>query len=323
MRPHLLELICCPLCASDLRLTESTVASTTSGADVQVGCLTCLSGHLFPIVAGIPRLLDDSLSEFPGLVDQQRKLDGATNHTTSGIGDAGQRQVRDRFEAQWDRWGNEERIFGKTLAQMIENITNERIGSHIRADYYPGKRVLDAGCGHGRYLAAFSQLGAEAVGVDIGHGIDVARRYNQENPNVYLIQGDLMRVPLKSSTFDLVFSDGVLHHTPSTRDAFFQIANLVKPGGYLYVWLYPKGNARWEYSQRAIRSVTTRLPPKLLYYLCFAAVPLLSVVKTYSGTSLRNSSWAVRAGSLGLVLAALSMASHRARGARMVRASRL
>lgn len=290
MKEHLLELICCPTCRQDLQLKPLDA----EGSEIQEGVLFCTCGAVYPIVSGIPRLLSNALYEYPDFVAKYRtRLAGLGSETFAGelALDQGQRQVRSRFEFQWQQWGEEARLFGKSLDQMVANLTNERIGSQITAEFYPGKLVLDAGCGHGRYLAAFASLGAEVVGLDIGQGTEIARRYNAGRTGVHLVQGDILHLPFRPERFDLVFSDGVIHHTPSAADAFRQLAGAVKPGGHLYVWVYPRGGPLWESSQRLLRAITTRLPPRLLYGLCFVPVPLLSIVRTYSGTSLRNSSW--------------------------------
>ena len=176
---------------------------------------------------------------------------------------------------------------------MRANLANARIGSSIREGFYPGKRVLDAGCGHGRYVEELARLGAEAVGLDAADFVlgRAAAIPTDVSGRVAFAQGDVARPPFRESSFDLVFSDGVLHHTADARAAFLALARLVKPGGFLYVWLYPKEGALREAAHRSLRSVTTRLPARATCALSFALVPLLSLTRTYSGTSLRNARW--------------------------------
>jgi hypothetical protein len=89
----------------------------------------------------------------------------------------------------------------------------------------------------------------------------------------------------------VAFSNGVLHHTASTRRAFAAVAGLVGTPGYMGVWVYPIRHRAWEWTQRALRALTTRTPRGLLHRLCYLAVPLLSVARAYSGTSLARASW--------------------------------
>ena len=100
-----------------------------------------------------------------------------------------------------------------------------------------------------------------------------------------------MHLPFRPKIFDIVFCHGVLPFLPSSERGFQILAKTVRQGGYFRIWVYPRRDPLWERTQDLIRSITTRLPPKLLYYLCFVPVPLLSFVKTYSNTSLRNSTW--------------------------------
>ena len=299
MQTRVLEFICCPKCLGELHLdgVDKSPGVDSWPGDVDEGFLSCTCGESYPVTNGIPRLLPDAMAEFHAFSEAHiqaepgQALGRPQSRPNAWKTDAGQRQVRDRFERQWRLWGREKRIFGKPTEQMVDNLLNDRIGTTIGREFYPGKLVLDAGCGHGRYVTAFAGLGAEAVGVDIGMGIDIAQQHAANRRNTHFLQGDILLLPVRDSSFDLVFSDGVIHHTPSSHEAFKRLAKAVKPGGYLYIWVYPKGSAFWEISQAFLRIITTRVPPRLLYHLCFVPVPLLSLVPTYSATTLSNSSW--------------------------------
>ena len=52
------------------------------------------------------------------------------------------------------------------------------------------------------------------------------------------LQADLQQPPFADGEFDLIYSDGVLHHTPDTKRTFMAVAKKVKPGGRFFVWLY-------------------------------------------------------------------------------------
>ncbi|HZW29156.1 MAG TPA: class I SAM-dependent methyltransferase, partial [Isosphaeraceae bacterium] len=98
---------------------------------------------------------------------------------------------------------------------------------------------------------------------------------------VLIAQADLLDLPLAEGAFDLVYSIGVLHHTPDPRRAFAQIARRVKPGGRLAVWLYRRNTVPQEWINTGIRALTTRLPTRLLEPLCaglgaLGSIPLLN-----------------------------------------------
>src|SRR5260370_18934288 len=75
--------------------------------------------------------------------------------------------------------------------------------------------------------------------------------------------------------FDLIWSEGVIHHTPDTQRTFFSLAPLVKPRGKLYIWIYSK-DVRSPY--RAARKILRKsylLPQPVLFFLSWAlALPV-------------------------------------------------
>ncbi|QQS47115.1 MAG: class I SAM-dependent methyltransferase [Acidobacteriota bacterium] len=100
--------------------------------------------------------------------------------------------------------------------------------------------VLDAGCGGGRYTAAWKQLGAGAVtGVDIS-SIGVAsaehRVREAELSGISFKQGSVIELPFPDHSFDIVFSNGVLHHTVDWQAGIREMVRVLKPGGL--GWLY-------------------------------------------------------------------------------------
>jgi SAM-dependent methyltransferase len=104
----------------------------------------------------------------------------------------------------------------------------------------PEQEVLDAGCGGGRYTVAWRLLGAKrAVGVDISRiGLAGARRRVGESgiDGVSFRQGSVLDLPFPNDTFDLVFSNGVLHHTVDWKKGIAELVRVLKPDGR--GWLY-------------------------------------------------------------------------------------
>jgi SAM-dependent methyltransferase len=141
-------------------------------------------------------------------------------------------------------------------------------------DWLEGKLVLDAGCGSGRFAEIAARHGGTVVVADFSFAIDVARENLSKYPNVHYVQADLNRLPLKPETFDLVYSFGVLHHTPDARQAFQSIAKRVKSGGVLSMFVYASYNKALVYSSDFWRRLSTKLPHQLLYSICAASVPL-------------------------------------------------
>jgi len=90
-----------------------------------------------------------------------------------------------------------------------------------------------------------------------------------------VIQADLSRPPLAPRTFDLIWSEGVIHHTPDTRRSFSSLAPLAKPGGKLYIWIYSKEvHSPYRVARRILRK-SYLLPQPALYALAWTlALPL-------------------------------------------------
>lgn len=97
-----------------------------------------------------------------------------------------------------------------------------------------GKRILDAGCGHGRYAAWLAERGAEVVGVDANaEMLDRARQRLGEQ--VDLRQADITE-PLEFAAdgeFDGVVSGLSLHYVEDWREAFGEFARVLRAGGFL------------------------------------------------------------------------------------------
>jgi len=138
-----------------------------------------------------------------------------------------------------------------------------------------GKFVLDAGCGMGRYLRTAAESSASLiVGLDLSQAVVAARELTALLPHVTIVRGDLLRPPFAPRAFDQIYSLGVLDHTPDPRAAFLELARLLKPGGRIAVWVYPRERAIVEWIMNTQRAISTRLPLGLLEFLCGLAVPI-------------------------------------------------
>ncbi len=105
-----------------------------------------------------------------------------------------------------------------------------------------GKTVLEIGVGMGTDHVNFARAGANLSGVDLTeHGVSlVRRRLELEGLESDLRVGDAERLPYDDGSFDVVYSWGVLHHTPDSDRAIAEAIRVVKPGGRLCVMLYAR-----------------------------------------------------------------------------------
>jgi SAM-dependent methyltransferase len=114
-----------------------------------------------------------------------------------------------------------------------------------------GAEVLDAGCGGGRYTAAWVKLGARsAVGLDISAvGLESARKRVEAAglSGVTFQEGSVLAMPFEDSRFDVAFSNGVLHHTTNWQQGIKELVRVLKPGGLGFLYLIENpGGLFWD-----------------------------------------------------------------------------
>ena len=97
-----------------------------------------------------------------------------------------------------------------------------------------GKRMLDLGCGEGRFCRMMGERGADCVGIDITHEMAMTARGRDRSANGYLMS-DAARLPFAPASFDLVVSYVTLVDIPDYRAAIAECARVLRPGGSLVV----------------------------------------------------------------------------------------
>lgn len=107
-------------------------------------------------------------------------------------------------------------------------------------DGFAGKELLEVGCGMGSDLLQFARGGSIVTGLDYTpRSAEISRRrfgvYGV--PGKFLI-GDAENLPFPDGSFDVVYSNGVLHHTPDTQRAIDEVFRVLRPGGVAKVMLY-------------------------------------------------------------------------------------
>jgi SAM-dependent methyltransferase len=254
-----LHVLCCPSCGGDLTLTARDVASDGHVMEGTLACGGCASA--FPIRRGIPR--------FAG------ELSGDVERTV------------DAFGFQWERANALLKDTRFSAPEVFLDFVRPVEGEWLR-----GTRVLDAGCGFGRFTLGALHFGAAiVVGVDLSDAVEVAFANTRHLPNALIVQADIFHLPVKQA-FDYAFSVGVLHHTPDPRGAFLQVVSKVVPGGSVSAWVYGREHNGWiVHVANPIRRVTSRLPKPLLLAMSYvAAFPLFAVTHGVYGPLSRGAS---------------------------------
>ena len=163
------------------------------------------------------------------------------------------------FGDQWTTW---------EVAHRDEDQKTFTAKTGVEISDLAGLKILDAGCGGGRYARVCGEAGASVIGADHSRAVDKAMQLCSDLSDVSFLQADLKHLPLEPESFDFVFSIGVMHHDADTRKVFDAVARLVRPGGRYSVWLYRRNQWWQEAINTGLRAVTTRLPALVLRPFC-------------------------------------------------------
>jgi len=190
------------------------------------GFLVSAGGRRYPIRDGIPRFTDsDAYAENFGIqwnLFQKTQLDSYTGVPLS----------RDR----------------------LRHCLGDALFASLR-----GKRVLEAGCGAGRFTEILLDEGAQVTSIDLSNAVDANARNFPIGEDHVVAQADILKLPFEARQFDVVICLGVLQHTPSTETSIEKLYEQVKPGGWLVVDHYTH-QRRWSSLKPVYRQWLKRQP---------------------------------------------------------------
>ena len=112
---------------------------------------------------------------------------------------------------------------------------------------HAGEDVLEIGAGMGTDLSQFAQHGARVTDFDLstGHLRLAQENFHLRGLSAMFVQGDAEILPFKDNQFDLVYSNGVIHHTPNSRQVVADIYRILKPGGKVITMLYAENSLHY------------------------------------------------------------------------------
>ena len=284
MKPALLDLIVCPMDRSNLELIEWESESVQlsdehlqiankMGIDPNKLNREILNGVLvnrgkrvfYPIYNGVPRLLVFK-TELAEHFERQYKTELNRDCPDCAMADepsaSGEADVLRSFSAEWTDYGWD----GETYWNLSPEDMFKSMHFMLDLDNRPvkHKKVLELGIGIGGIADYVSRSQeCELVGVDLGYSVDAAYAHFGTNPFFHVVQASAFALPFKDESFDFVYSQGVIHHTFSTKTAFDGLSRLPKRMGRLYIWVYSQYDESRNFKRRLLMALENVLRPMI------------------------------------------------------------
>ncbi len=220
-----------------LRCPECRSSLVTRDSNLE--CIGC--GYSFPVIKSIPRFVP------------------ASNYA-------------ENFGLQWN-------LFRKTQLDSQSGVPISRNRFFQFTGWKPeelaGKRVLDVGCGAGRFAEIALECGAEVVAIDYSSAVEACWQNLKSHPLLSVLQADLYKLPFERGSFDFIYCLGVLQHTPDVHRAFSALPEYLKPDGKLAADFYPKLKRNLLWPKYWLRPFTKRMNPERLFKLVQRWTPLM------------------------------------------------
>ena len=241
MRNWLVPLLVDPVTGAGLRLEPER---PDDHGDIAEGWLVGEGEVTYPVRGGIPRFVG---------------ADGPEGQVSASFG---------------YKWSQGPSYDNPDFANWYRNWLLEKYGfydeARLRTHFARFTRVLEVGCGSGMSSVISLdglQPSQQWVGLDLSTAIDIARERLGDRPNTGFVQADALSLPFPAGTFDAVFSEGVLHHTPSTRAALESVVEALSPGGEVMFYVYRTKAPVRELTDDLLRKRLSDLPPEEAWQL--------------------------------------------------------
>jgi SAM-dependent methyltransferase len=205
VRREALRMFACLKCSGNLLVSSVTHEDANSGEIVE-GSLSCENCHTtVPVLRNLARFVP-------------------TESYASSFG------------FQWNR-------FDRIQVDRVMNNDLSRDRFYKTTDWpelMEGQRILEAGCGSGRFTDLALETRAEVFSFDLSSAVEAAWRNNAGSRRLTVFQASIYEIPLRKESFDKIFCMGVLQHCPDVRGAFRSLLPFLRPGGEIVIDVYEK-----------------------------------------------------------------------------------
>lgn len=206
------------------------------------------STSVYPIHNGIPRFVPESFYKAP-------------------LCNSKEIQTAESFGNKW----NEKRhgVLGRKNWDT-ENLTEQFMAllgcqsfSQLKDILGNAQYILNAGCGTAwsEYLFNINSE-TQRHCIDISLAVEMAYKKTKNFKNVIVSQASIFELPYKDETFDIIYSLGVIHHTPDPEKALKALVKKLKPDGLIGIYIYNKKPLIREIVDKEIREITTKMSYK-------------------------------------------------------------
>ncbi|MFH1656474.1 MAG: class I SAM-dependent methyltransferase [Candidatus Nealsonbacteria bacterium] len=195
--------------------------------------------HSYSIIKGVPRFIDKTFSN-----------DLDKNKTTISFGNKWSSDLLEGYEKQRK----------ESLKERFLSILGVENKEELKKVFKDNMNCLDIGCGIAwpEYLFNINKK-VNRFAVDLSFSVEKAYKKTKNISNIFIGQADLFNLPFKDNFFDIIFADGVLHHTGNTKKAFYTLSKYLKPNGLIGIYIYSQKPFLRELADYKIREITTEM----------------------------------------------------------------
>ena len=220
----------------------------------------------FPITSNVPVLLIFPTRFHHAFATKYRERLAALNGFTPPTGTPmpGELRVQESFTDEWEILEDDPLTFqfdDRDLFQLHKEV-------YLGWDSGPAsvKKVLNVGCGFGKEALILQRIcqNARIFAVDLNLSLFQSGMLHADDRKLQFVVASLFALPFPERSFDLVYCQGVLHHTHSTRQGFRSISKHVDEHGFLFVWVYSLDDALTSHGWRSILKRTFFLSERIL-----------------------------------------------------------
>lgn len=198
----------CPKTKESLNLE---ITKQNPDGTIEEGFLVAVNNHFcYPIIKGVPRFVEKE-------------------------------HYSESFGYEWNKWAYVQ-YEQNNLHSPMEGYTEKMFNNicQLSDEEFRNKLVVEFGCGGGRFIDIVRRKGGRIVGIDMSSAVEQANEFYKNDPDVLIVQADILNPPFIDNCFDIGYTIGVLHHTPDPFLGFQKLFNIIKINGTLICSVYPK-----------------------------------------------------------------------------------